>query len=1282
MMAQSAPFTVLVAALLNTLSYSFAGNVYCVTPMATLCSSCPQNSTHCATLSEYAHKADMYFISNTTMVFLPGDHVFDRSITVANIASLTMCGESFPDNIATIARNGSVGFSFTNLKDIYIYSLAFTSYNKSWNHGSHSASNSALLFESTQHVTLVNCSFHHNLGTALAVHNTSITLAENNEFMLNKCGCESFTDIEKCKLGCGITALNSTLTFAGNTTFLKNNASFRYSTGAIWASTSSLYFTGTNNFIGNTAVYDGGAVYAQNKSLLSFNGSNNFNTNCAHSGGAITTCGNVKLTFNGINTFINNLAIRYSGGAIYAHNNVALTFSGTNNFVNNSADWGGAIHANLNTITKFVGTNIFSHNSAVYEGGAIYTEHGVVLTFNGTNNFFSNFLHRLASIRSNGGAIFAKVNTSLCFNGTNNFSHNWAESGGAIYTYYDVVLTFRGNNNFINNSAIFGGVIFTRDYKYATLGSVTLTFNGTNNFINNSANYVGGAIHAKARVYLRFIGTNTFSYNSADFGGAIHTEYHVKIDFNGNNNFFNNSALYKHGGAIFISCSSFTFNGTNNFSDNLAKGNGGAFHVLSMSSLRFIGTSTFNSNSAFQGGAIISWSRLDFSGKISFINNGYNTRNSRGGALYLPITSTFYFSPNTTIVWKNNQADFGGAIHAFSANPLTYCAKIATYVQKEKCFFQVFHRRMDGVKLIFKNNSANTAGSVLYGGAIDNCKLTDFEDSGEVFDSLAQYEDDKTTSSISSDPFRICPCKTNRPNCMDKSNDPLSLSVYPGETFQVSVVSTGQRNGIVPAVVRSYVDRGRLLSSQYIQQTAKMCTTLNYTVFSDQNVTVELYADGPCSTFGDKLIIQLNVNQTCPPGFDINQGNSACVCNQALQKYTNHCNVTNGLGQITRVPQDTFWVGYDQSHRLALHPYCPFDYCVNDEVVFPLNNADIQCAFDRSGLLCGACNNTGYSLILGSSHCKLCTNIYLLLLIPFALMGVALVFLLLVCKLTTATGLLSGLLFYANIVGVNHTIFLPVKSTGALSIFIAWLNLDFGIETCFYNGMDAYSKTWLQFVFPVYIWVLVGLIILFSHFSQRFANLLGSNPVSVLATLILLSYAKVLRTFITAVSFLDLHYQYHYKRVWLHDANIEYLVGKRIPLFLVSVLVFLFLFLPYTILLLLAQWLQAISHLRLFSWANSAWLKPFMDSYHAPYKAKHRYWPGLLLVLRCVLLLVFALNPQQDTNISLPSNCSGSWDSSNMGLGQWWDLQELVSRCTVSLIYSELDHTRCCHLLC
>ena len=385
------------------------------------------------------------------------------------------------------------------------------------------------------------------------------------------------------------------------------------------------------------------------------------------------------------------------------------------------------------------------------------------------------------------------------------------------------------------------------------------------------------------------------------------------------------------------------------------------------------------------------------------------------------------------------------------------------------------------------------------------------------------------------------------------------------------------------------------------------------------------------------LHITVNLNWTCPPGFNISEMEKSCVCEPRLAQYTGEhkCTITNGVANIIRDSGQQFWVGYnDQSHGLILNPLCPFDYCVSQAVKFSLNNTDMQCAYDSSGLLCGACKK-GYSRVLGTSHCKQCTNSHLALLIPFAVMGVALVFLLLVCELTVATGTLSGLVFYANVVGPNRTIFLPVESTDVLSVFIAWLNLDFGIETCFYDGMDAYSKTWLQFVFPVYIWLLVGLMILVSNYSHRFANMLGNNPVSVLATLILLSYTKILRTLIAVIYITYLEYPTYNRRVWLYDANIDYLSGKHIPLFLVAVLVFLFLFLPYTLLLLLGRCLQAISHLRLYSWVNSARLKPFIDAYHAPYKPKHCYWPGLLLVLRFFLLLVFALNPQQHSNANL-----------------------------------------------
>ena len=224
MMVQSVSFILLVAVLLiNTRSCS-AENVYCVTPTATSCSSCPHN-THCATLSEYAQEAEIYFTSNTTMVFLPGDHTLDTNITVANVARLTMRGESSSGNIATVVRSGSVGFNFTNMVDFNIHSLAFTSYNRSW---SCLASTSALFLQSTQHTKLVNCSFHDNLGTALTVHNAKITLVGNSKFTHNQCVCESISE-----LGCGITALNSILIFTGNTSFHQNTITASCCAGAI-----------------------------------------------------------------------------------------------------------------------------------------------------------------------------------------------------------------------------------------------------------------------------------------------------------------------------------------------------------------------------------------------------------------------------------------------------------------------------------------------------------------------------------------------------------------------------------------------------------------------------------------------------------------------------------------------------------------------------------------------------------------------------------------------------------------------------------------------------------------------------------------------------------------------------------------------------------------------------------------------------------------------------------------------------------------------------------------
>ena len=141
---------------------------------------------------------------------------------------------------------------------------------------------------------------------------------------------------------------------------------------------------------------------------------------------------------------------------------------------------------------------------------------------------------------------------------------------------------------------------------------------------------------------------------------------------------------------------------------------------------------------------------------------------------------------------------------------------------------------------------------------------------------------------------------------------------------------------------------------------------------------------------------------------------------------------------------------------------------------------------------------------------------------------------------------MNGLIFYANDIQLNHPIFFPPGYTNILTVFIAWLNLDLGMETCFYDCMNVCVCTWfpLFLFFLFYVWFLIGMIMVRSHYSHKIARSVGNNPVAALATLFLLSYSKLLHTVITTLSFTSLEHPdgiyYIFKLVWLYDGSIPY----------------------------------------------------------------------------------------------------------------------------------------------
>ena len=271
-----------------------------------------------------------------------------------------------------------------------------------------------------------------------------------------------------------------------------------------------------------------------------------------------------------------------------------------------------------------------------------------------------------------------------------------------------------------------------------------------------------------------------------------------------------------------------------------------------------------------------------------------------------------------------------------------------------------------------------------------------------------------------------------------------------------------------------------------------------------------------------------------------------------LEKYGADCTIREDVS-ITRGPDSRLWISalFDNAtyQGLILYHTCPVEYCTMEIVPVDLYNPDIQCANNRSGMLCGACA-TNYSLMLGSSRCKECSNTYLALLLPFAAAGIALVVFLSILRLTVATGMINSVILYANIVQAKRGIFFPSNTVNVLTVFIAWMNLDLGFETCFYNGLTAYAATWLQFAFPIYVWMIISVIILTSKYSLTVSKWIGHNPIAVLATLLLMSYTKILKIIIDVYRFAKLDYPEDKKATtrWFKDANVDYLHTKRLAL--------------------------------------------------------------------------------------------------------------------------------------
>ena len=639
---------------------------------------------------------------------------------------------------------------------------------------------------------------------------------------------------------------------------------------------------------------------------------------------------------------------------------------------------------------------------------------------------------------------------------------------------------------------------------------------------------------------------------------------------------------------------------------------GGSVVSLSTTEQLLLNNVIFNNNSKT---AVTVWNGfLRFNGNNKILNN-------RATGIFLQGSSYIKLDDNSELIFLNNTGGtVGGAIHVNDMRTF----------QNDYCSILV----SNDSQIIFSGNRAVEGGGDVYGARLVDCLDIDNNhvprqgqpNETSWYFNIPQshrmnYSNTDLLSSFASDPIMVCFCENDFPNCSKRFFSHESL--FPGEEAKTEIATVGNYGGTSSGTVSIAVHNASLVRPYGPQGTTARCHKLHLLLNSSgpTSASVAITVNGGLPGWGVTLAVDI---MECPPGFIKNEQSGRCECAPLLKNYSISCIASHNASYFSRSGSNWFaFLNTTNKTCLTVYTDCPFDYCNSSQVTFNILDPDDQCTGGREGILCGQCQ-PGLSLLLGSNRCASCSNVYLLLVLVFAVAGIVLVGVIMALNLTVSVGAVNGLLLYANMVKLNESVFFPNGRPPVVSQFISWLNLDFGIELCLFDGLDGYWKTWLQFIFPSYLFLLMGAIILGSHYSAKICRLCGSNAVPALATLFLMSYTKILQTVTNALTMSQLNCNDTLLKVWSVDGNIDYFSVKHLILVIFSGCV-LIVGVAYPLLVLFAPLLERYSDKCIPSnWNPVSKMKPLLDAYGGPYKDRHRYWTGVTLLMRLLVTIVFS----------------------------------------------------------
>jgi len=653
-------------------------------------------------------------------------------------------------------------------------------------------------------------------------------------------------------------------------------------------------------------------------------------------------------------------------------------------------------------------------------------------------------------------------------------------------------------------------------------------------------------------------------------------------------------------------------------------------------------------------------SAIRVSGSIALENN-----KARNGAALRLIDAVLYITVNTTALFINNVAVLsGGAVMVdlpnFNIHTQDICPIQFVGLAREDTITDIESNDMQktlNINISFHNNYANNGtmlqsiyASVFYichwypdtsvqtQPSSDAAVINDTRPS--VYHKAFNYYPKPTRDHLKIVAIYPCFCNDSKnytkyiEDCLTGRVIQLPHKVIPGRTHSIYLVpvdTVGSVGYSSELIINAYSSDEELQLAGG-QQERKFAATNN----SCTSVDVTIYLNTKSVPENGKLEMSLTVSRyltiafdfsPCPFGFVLSEitGNYGCICDEFLSGRCSdgfQCDPCTGL--ITRLnPQS--WLSVINGDIQYLK-FCIPTLCngITDVKFILQDNINILCTNNHVGRGCGSCLDN-YSRVFGSDNCKQCSSIWLWTIILYATLGIMLVVILFMLKFTVTFGAINGLIFYCNMMSINEELFFNVNISRFtfLRVFISTINLDLGFEICFYDGMTQIMKTGLQFVFPVYLWFLILVIVHLSRCSHRFRAKISREALPVLATLMFLSYSKILRSSITVFSYVFIKSSIHGSiTAWEPDPSVDYLVRYHIVLFCIAALFSLMIILTtfgFTVPTILLKGLN--------------YFFPLFDCFFAPYKSKYKCWFGLRLCILLYLSIMEAAIPDNKETV-------------------------------------------------